>query len=308
MLNALLRSGFDVLLFERGYHKGLMDIQGVEKFGHKWIVHRDAEMDEALADMAIEDYWRTMLEGTNAQLLEEAASGSSNSTSKGGAIESKHSLQEGGDAAFARNNTTEPRIIRVTDMSLFVPLLSIADGVASSAGSQLISECIYSGTPILSLYRANDDEQMLNVMMYRYLIANGKEKDPTGIGKLVHGISQEDFSDAFSFLALDGLQPMSERVKVDSTSGGTSKILTKEQEFLLLRNPEAKRAYQEFDDFVDAISRSTVSSSYYEEARLGDDRKSRVEVPDRNNPFQGMPDVAPVMLEILKEVIGDDER
>ena len=134
----------------------------------------------------------------------------------------------------------EPRIIRVTDMSLFVPLLSIADGVASSAGSQLISECIYSGTPILSLYRANDDEQMLNVMIYRYLIANGKEKDPNGIGKLVHGISHEEFSDAFSFLALDGLQPMSERVKVDSTNGATSKILTKEQEFLLLRKSRSE--------------------------------------------------------------------
>ena len=88
-------------------------------------------------------------------------------------------------------------------MSLFIPLLSIADGVASSAGSQLISECIYSGTPILSLYRDNDDEQMLNIMIYRNLIANNKEKDPTGVGKVVHGISLEEFADAFSFLFVD---------------------------------------------------------------------------------------------------------
>ena len=29
------------------------------------------------------------------------------------------------------------------------------------------------------------------------------------------------------------------------------------------------------------------------------------EIPGRHNPFQGMPDVAPVMLEILKEVMGE---
>ena len=69
--NALLRSGFDVLLFERGYHKGLMNIQGVEKFGHKWIVHRDAKTDEEMADMELEEYWRKMLAGTDAKLLED---------------------------------------------------------------------------------------------------------------------------------------------------------------------------------------------------------------------------------------------
>jgi len=304
MLNALLRSGFDVLLFERGYHKGLMNIQGVEKFGHKWIVHRDGSMEEELADMALDDYWRKLLEGTNAKLLEDEASKTANvpTSTKNTAAYKDNELQENDDQVdFEEMDSTEPRIIRVTDMSLFIPLLSIADGVASSAGSQLISECIYSGTPILSLYRANDDEQMLNVMIYRNLVANDKEKDPTGIGKVVHGISHEEFSGAFSFLAVADSNFQS----VDHAPGfATSKLLTKEQEFLLLRDPEAKRAYQEFDAFVDAISRSQVSSSYYEEAGVDSGRKGIREDGNvaRHNPFQGMPDAAPVMLEILKEV------
>ena len=141
-------------------------------------------------------------------------------------------------------------------------------------------------------------------MIYRNLIANDKEKDPTGIGKVVHGISHEEFSEAFSFLAVDDAQTAAQKTDRDLTSE-TTKILTKEQEFLLLRHPDAKRAYKEFDDFVDAISRSKVSSSYYGEATLAEMMKIKEEIPDRNNPFQGMPDVAPVMLEILKEVMGE---
>lgn len=304
MLNALLRSGFDVLLFERGYHKGLMNIQGVEKFGHKWIVHRDGSIEEELTDMAIDDYWRRMLEGTNAKLLEDEASKPVNVSAPNTAAKKDNEVQEDDiQDDFEERDLTEPRIIRVTNMSLFIPLLSIADGVASSAGSQLISECIYSGLPILSLYRTNDDEQMLNVMIYRNLVANDKETDPTGIGKVVHGISHEEFSGAFSFLAVDDSNFQS----VDHTTDtATSKLLTKEQEFLLLRDPKAKRAYQEFDAFVDAISRSQVSSSYYEEAGVDSGRKgiSEDENVARHNPFQGMPDAAPVMLEILKEVIS----
>ena len=304
MQNALLRSGFDVLLFERGYHKGLMNIQGVEKFGHKWIVKRENENEDELAGMNIEDYWKRMLEGTNAKLLEDGSSASTNTTVDDEINPITKASEENDFDSAENSNANEPRIIRVTDMSLFISLLSIADGVASSAGSQLISECIYSGTPILSLYRANDDEQMLNVMIYRNLIANDKDKDLTGIGKVVHGIAHELFSDAFSFLAVDDAQTGARKTDIDLTSETTTKILTKEQEFLLLRNSEAKRAYKEFDDFVDAIARSKVSSSYYEEARVGGQSKIQMEISDRHNPFQGMPDVAPVMLEILKEVMG----
>lgn len=305
MQNALLRSGFDILLFERGYHKGLMNIQGVEKFGHQWIVHREHEEEEELTDLAIEDYWKTMLEGTNAKLLEDGSSKSTNATVEDEENTIAKANEEGDFDTSENSNNKEPRIIRVTDMSLFIPLLSIADGVASSAGSQLISECIYSGTPILSLYRANDDEQMLNVMIYRNLIANDKEKNTSGIGKVVHGIAHEEFSDAFSFLAVDNLQEVNPEKDANTPNGIASKLLTKEQEFLLLRDAEAKRAYKEFDDFVDAISRSKVSSSYYEEATMVGKIQVEEENPDLHNPFQGMPDVAPVMLEILKEVIGE---
>mmetsp|Transcript_24076 Transcript_24076/g.52420 ORF Transcript_24076/g.52420 Transcript_24076/m.52420 type:complete len:927 (-) Transcript_24076:16-2796(-) len=303
--NALLRSGFDVLLFERGYHKGLMNIQGVEKFGHKWIINRDAKADEEMADMELEDYWRKMLAGTDAKLLEDDA-GQQNATVLTTTSATSEQWQDNDTADAVPSD--EPRIIRVTDMSLFIPLLSIADGVASSAGSQLISECIYSGTPILSLYRGNDDEQMLNIMIYRNLIANDKEKDPTGVGKVVHGISLEEFAEAFSFLTVDDAAAQRRGHKGSTKSRPESdevspKLLTKEQEFLLLRKPEARRAYDEFDQFVDTIVRSKVSSTYYDEVIQGDDPR---DASGWQDPFQGMADAAPVMLEILKEITGKE--
>ena len=46
-------------------------------------------------------------------------------------------------------------------------LLSNARAVLSSAGSQLMSECLFHGIPQLALYRAADDEQRLNAYMLR---------------------------------------------------------------------------------------------------------------------------------------------
>lgn len=105
-----------------------------------------------------------------------------------------------------------PRILRVTDMSLFVPLLSIADGVASSAGSQLMSECIYANMPLLALYRENDGEQMLNVEMSRHRLDNERNLNYSDkIGgdilpqrNVVHGMSLEKFEEVFSFLSEKG--------------------------------------------------------------------------------------------------------
>ena len=43
----------------------------------------------------------------------------------------------------------------------------IARAVVASAGSQLISECVAHGTPLLALHAPEDDEQALNVAMLR---------------------------------------------------------------------------------------------------------------------------------------------
>lgn len=50
----------------------------------------------------------------------------------------------------------------------FVEVLRCARGVVATAGSQLISECVALGTPLLATFDPNDDEQALNVAMLRH--------------------------------------------------------------------------------------------------------------------------------------------
>ncbi len=51
------------------------------------------------------------------------------------------------------------------DRDRFIDCLAQARVVVASAGSQLISECVGLGIPILALYRHDDDEQRLNAAM-----------------------------------------------------------------------------------------------------------------------------------------------
>lgn len=57
------------------------------------------------------------------------------------------------------------QLTRVADPSLMVPYLYHAHGVASSAGFQLMSECIAIGLPMLAMHTEKDTEQRLNVAM-----------------------------------------------------------------------------------------------------------------------------------------------
>lgn len=50
----------------------------------------------------------------------------------------------------------------------FVDVLRAARGVVATAGSQLISECVALGTPMLATFDPSDDEQALNVAMLRH--------------------------------------------------------------------------------------------------------------------------------------------
>ncbi|ACY15695.1 glycosyltransferase family protein [Haliangium ochraceum] len=54
------------------------------------------------------------------------------------------------------------------DPERFAEALPRARAVVSSAGSQLIAECVALGVPQFALYRADDDEQALNVAMLRH--------------------------------------------------------------------------------------------------------------------------------------------
>jgi len=74
-----------------------------------------------------------------------------------------------------------PRIIRVYDRNLFVSFMAIADGIASSAGSQLLSECIFANIPLLAIYQDKDDEQALNVIMTRHERKNKPNMNVFGV-------------------------------------------------------------------------------------------------------------------------------
>ncbi len=57
--------------------------------------------------------------------------------------------------------------VRPRDPRAFTAALSCARAVISSAGSQLISECVHLGVPQFALYDRSDAEQTLNVEMLR---------------------------------------------------------------------------------------------------------------------------------------------
>lgn len=55
-----------------------------------------------------------------------------------------------------------PRGVRPPDRVAFAEAFARARAVIATAGSQLIGECVASGTPLLAVHRRGDDEQRLN--------------------------------------------------------------------------------------------------------------------------------------------------
>ncbi|KAL7551771.1 hypothetical protein ACHAWF_014975 [Thalassiosira exigua] len=90
---------------------------------------------------------------------------------------------EGDDGEVQDDNA--PRIHVIRDASLLGKILPLVDGVVSSGGSQLISECMYVGVPLFALFREGDTEQLLNVEMMKRRYRNG------------HGVSIEAFLEVF---------------------------------------------------------------------------------------------------------------
>lgn len=83
---------------------------------------------------------------------------------------------------FGRRDPQIPGVrFSLQDDRAFMEALSGARAVVSSAGSQLISECVALGVPQFALYDASDDEQRLNVAMLTQARAG-------------HGSSFRDFS------------------------------------------------------------------------------------------------------------------
>ena len=346
LTNALLRSGFDVLLFERGYHKGLSDVDGEKKFGQDLVVLRTpvthaTEIDE---DVSLMDHWVDILAQNNRRLLNEnenekehmekgkqTGHGEDLNTSdakvngevesgSGSTSEKTLNLQDSVETVLALLNSTiaAPRIIRVTDMSLFVPLLSIADGVASSAGSQLLSECIYSHLNVLALHREDDTEQRLNIAFSKHRFdrlsregtlgsLKGANMDYYASENVVHGMSLEKFASVFNTIS-----------RHEKTKNEYETILTEAEEAMLLRTPDSRQTYEDFKAYVNAVRQSPISWSYYHDLFHGMtasdeqttdalDRKEENAVDEKErkeyiDPFQGMPEAAGVILEIIEDL------
>ena len=343
--NALLRSGFDVVLFERGFHKEESTKSNEKKFGQNLVyrqptLHLESNNDKE--DDHLMDHWMEVLAQTNRHLLgvavdkndildatqrvKEMNSTSEQRVSEAHAKTTEKSITDVTNAtAILLNLFTSdlpaPRKIRVSDMSLFVPLLSIADGVSSSAGSQLMSECIFSNLNILALHREDDSEQRLNIAFSKHRhghLSNDSTKFSSSLSldyyakeNVVHGMSLEKFAVIFKLIS-------------QHESDEYETILSETEESLLFRTLDSRQTYDDFKTFVHAVRKSPFSWSYYhdlfygivkgteeeEDVGMSDEtKKDKIrkqlksqEQEDYIDPFQGMPDAALVILEIIDDL------
>ena len=327
LTNALLQSGFDVLLFERGYHKGFSDDENNKaKVGSQWVVNRNHEKHTRILDgepyhyegnkTTIQQrerrvaYWENILRLNTGKLLGADIDATTNrhDTNRhdnGTVISKSHVTNETNiendrnlvSAFIQSQSMSSPRIIRISDMNLFVPLLSIADGVASSAGNQLLSECLHSNMPVLALYRENDGEQRLNIEMIRH--KHNRYRN------VIRGMSIERFSNTFSSV-----------FNAEYKQNEDGKLFTEAEEALFIRSSEAKEAYDDFNAYVEIVRKSVISRSFYHDLfasilernsmKEGEFEQEQTanddDTEEYGDPFQGMPEAAEVILEIINEL------
>jgi hypothetical protein len=274
IIDALLQAGFDVLFFETSYNKKFGK-DDPNRFGMRWIVKEED---------------RVKLR--NAAQFGGAPTPESHKKEHG-KKERPHRrrLTEARPRRRLLDSTSRPRLIRVTDRALFVPFMSVADGIVASAGSQLISECIYANIPLLALYRMDDDEQVLNVEMSRQERVM-RRKIP------VYGASFENFHAAYP--------TKYSYVRARSNQTTTTTTLPK-----LQSSSGAKVARSEFESFVDKVDESIVSDAYFTFLKhpgnvttiLHNETQNIPLLPDpADDPFHGMPDAAAIILEVIKQV------
>jgi hypothetical protein len=260
IIDALLQAGFDVLFFETSYNKKF-GTDDPNRFGKRWIVKEEDRL----------------------KLREAAQFGGATPESQ----KKEHHEKEPHRRLSERwrRHSASPRLIRVMDRALFVPFMSIADGIVASAGSQLISECIFANVPLLALYRMDDDEQVLNVEMSRQERVM-RRKIP------VYGASFENFHAAY---------PTKYSYVRRSNHTATPPKL---------QSSGANVARSEFESFVDKVDESIVSDAYFQFLKnpgnittMLHSEAQNIPFPDRaDDPFHGMPDAAAIILEVIKQV------
>ena len=280
IIDSLLQAGFDILFFETGYNKNLD--KDPNRYGTKWIVREEDRVklrEAAQFEAGAQKPRKKRLPLVDRRRLEEEEA----EVSREAVVETAGDLQR-----RLSTDTGSPRVIRVVDRALFVPFMSIADGIVASAGSQMISECIYANLPLLALYRTDDDEQVLNVELSRQERVM-RRKIP------VYGTSFENFQSAFP----------TKYSYVRRTSNRTTTSTPK------LHSSGAKVACSEFESFVDKVDESVVSEAYFRYLKDPKNNVTRASVDSESllslteledDPFHGMPDAAAVILEIVKQV------
>lgn len=323
LTNFLLKSGFDVLLFERGYRKGIRDHEGEKQFGHSMIIEQ-LQQYEDFVDSSLMEYWKQNLKKYGHKLLDEnvthwnESDQTLNITSPMNAA-SRENFDENHNAMsietaleilnelMSHDNIQKPRIIRVSDMSLFVPFLSITDGVASSAGSQLLSESIFCQFHVLALHREDDTEQRLNVEFGKHRFDRlSKTVENTHLEELrkenvIHGMSLEKFS------------MLVEKISSHLGDDDGRMFLSDAEENLIL-SPDEKQLYLDFRRYVDSVQNSSISFSYYHDLFRSISNLDRADptgmkshgASEKANggidTLQGMPDASRVIIEILGDI------
>lgn len=289
VVQALLDAGFDVLLFDNGYFKDMAD--DPNRYGVKWIVqdHRQEHRTYIRGDDR-----RRLLQGsgTGGVKVEDGLVLNGNAT----ATDSfRRRLSE--TAQVHKNTPNGPNLIRVMDRSLFVPLMHVADGVASSAGSQLMSECIYSHMPLLALYTEQDDEQRLNVELSHHVDAPCHRPlvFGTSFEQLTMGLkTNETYFATHHRLSpvLDALAFFMQEVRASPISD------TFYRNAHLVDNPAANNRPDQNNTNNDTSTRRTDDQD-----RIISTASSHKGHISEDDPSQSLPDAGAIILEIMKQVL-----
>jgi hypothetical protein len=298
VVQALLDADFDVLLFDTGYTRDMAN--NPYRYGAKWIVKdqfHDQERKKYIPNENESNTDAKRLRGLKlTKDVEHDISSNSGNDYKGTTKNSTLTI-EGHGFEVHRSKKDGPKLIRVMDRSLFVPLMHVADGVASSAGSQLMSECIYSHMPLLAMYKEDDSEQRLNVELSHHI--NAPCYQP-----LVFGNSFESLTFA---------------LQSNATSAAATVYEMNDNHL------DMGPVLESFKGFVREVQSSSVSETYFRNVHLRDsnaniseennerpsdhsetnmiNQKDSNAVLEEEDPFRGLPDAAAIIIEIIKQVV-----
>ena len=292
VIQTLLDAGVDVVLFESGYNKALEGkTTNANVYGTDWVVDEQDRI-EVRRQAGLEPNL-VVTESSKHTSTAGSSSSSSNKNNKQKKIPlySRQRRRRLDTSAHSHPRpSTSPRLIRITERNLFVPFMAVADGIAASAGSQLLSECMYAKLPLLAFYRSDDNEQTLNVELAR--------KERTNRPNVpVFGMSLESLRPS-SLLAQTEMESFLEKVQNSTVTEGY---------------------YQHLEDKTKGTTPGTASGSTTGTTSGGDVTAAAAVVApvadtvampvqtEEPDPFHGMQDAAAIVLEIVRKVRNVEE-